>query len=430
MICEVRWPSRGLGPLRRGRGPPNPCGGNKQDDVRRLLRRVPEDRRIGLRPHPERGDEADRRHEATEQDTGTGHRLGSPTDPHELLLQVGHGVRGPWPRKPYPFTAWFLTGSSCPEHPRCMTRPESIPRPIWDIIPSEAQAVVAAVIAAAEARIAALEARVAELEERLNQSSANSSRPPSGDPPHLKPAPPRGPSGRKRGGQPGHRRDERIRLEPDEVVDARPERCRRCGEALDGDDPEPLDHQVFEVPVVRPYVVEYRLHRLICPRCGASTCGVAPAGAEAGYGPTGPGRMRRAVGRGADEQATRRRRDAGPLRPADQPGVGLRVGASHRRRAGPDPRRGPRTHSQAPRQRRRDELAAGGSIEAGSGRPWRRAWRVFRVASSRGRDAFEELMGRSPPSVVTSDRYSAYSHLPAERSARPAGPICAAIFRR
>jgi transposase len=40
---------------------------------------------------------------------------------------------------------------------------------------------------------------------------------------------------------------------------------------------------------------------------------------------------------------------------------------------------------------------------------------VFKVAASRSRDAFEELMGRSPPGVVTSDRYSAYSHLPADR---------------
>jgi transposase len=40
---------------------------------------------------------------------------------------------------------------------------------------------------------------------------------------------------------------------------------------------------------------------------------------------------------------------------------------------------------------------------------------VFRVAAGRGRDAFVDLMGRSPPAVVTSDRYSAYSHLPPER---------------
>lgn len=40
---------------------------------------------------------------------------------------------------------------------------------------------------------------------------------------------------------------------------------------------------------------------------------------------------------------------------------------------------------------------------------------VLIVAASRSRDAFADLMGRSPPVVVTSDRCSAYSHLPAAR---------------
>jgi transposase len=101
----------------------------------------------------------------------------------------------------------------------------------------------------------------------------------------VKPAPPRTPSGRKRGGQPGHRRNDRIRLDPDEVVDVKPDRCRRCGEALEGDDPEPLVRQVFEIPEVEPYVIEHRLHRLACPRCGEATCGVASDEAAVGYGP-------------------------------------------------------------------------------------------------------------------------------------------------
>src|SRR5262245_38429752 len=56
-----------------------------------------------------------------------------------------------------------------------------------------------------EARVAVLEATVQRLLERLQQDSHNSSRPPSSDSPpargkHTR----RGPSGRKRGGQPGH----------------------------------------------------------------------------------------------------------------------------------------------------------------------------------------------------------------------------------
>src|SRR4029450_3590048 len=62
-----------------------------------------------------------------------------------------------------------------------------------------------------EARVATLEATVQQLLERLQQDSHNSSRPPSSDPPHaLRPRPRRGPSGRKRGGQPGHQGQSRA----------------------------------------------------------------------------------------------------------------------------------------------------------------------------------------------------------------------------
>src|SRR5579872_7514812 len=60
-------------------------------------------------------------------------------------------------------------------------------------------------IAQLKAENTALRERVAELEARLKENSANSDRPPSSDPPWNKPPTrPREPSGRKRGGQPGH----------------------------------------------------------------------------------------------------------------------------------------------------------------------------------------------------------------------------------
>ena len=52
---------------------------------------------------------------------------------------------------------------------------------------------------------AVLQPRVCELEAQLGQNSANSSRPPSADPPQAPVRPKAPPSGRKRGGQPGHR---------------------------------------------------------------------------------------------------------------------------------------------------------------------------------------------------------------------------------
>jgi transposase len=163
-----------------------------------------------------------------------------------------------------------------------MTRPTSIPQHIWETLSSDAQAVVAGVIAR-------LEQRIADLEGRLNQNSTNSSKPPSSDPPAVKRRPPASPSGKRRGGQPGHRRHTRplVPLEQvHEVLDCKPPHCRRCGHDLAGEDPQPLLHQVAEIPPVQPVVTEYRLHRLGCPHCGTSTCGALPPGVPTGaFGP-------------------------------------------------------------------------------------------------------------------------------------------------
>jgi hypothetical protein len=123
------------------------------------------------------------------------------------------------------------------------TRPSSIPADLWALSRRASRAVVAAVIAGLEARIAALEGR-------LNRTSANSSRPPSSDPPNAIPAPARVPSGKRKGGQPEHVKPFRPALPPDEVVALRPETCRHCDRPLAGDDPTPRVHQVVEVPVV------------------------------------------------------------------------------------------------------------------------------------------------------------------------------------
>jgi transposase len=62
------------------------------------------------------------------------------------------------------------------------------------------------------------------------------------------------------------------------VVTVKPESCRRCGEPLSGADPEPLRHQVWELPAIRPVVTKYPLHWRICPGCREGTCGQLPAG--------------------------------------------------------------------------------------------------------------------------------------------------------
>src|SRR3954470_534815 len=89
---------------------------------------------------------------------------------------------------------------------------------------------------------AVLHERVRELEARLGQTSANSSRPPSSDPPQAPARPKAPPSGRKRGGQPGHHGVHRALLpveQVDEIVPVVPEHCRHCGQPF----PETAAHR-------------------------------------------------------------------------------------------------------------------------------------------------------------------------------------------
>ena len=46
-----------------------------------------------------------------------------------------------------------------------------------------------------------------------------------------------------------------------------PYACRHCGMLLQGQDPNPLHHQMIDIPPITPLVIEQRLHRLICTCC-------------------------------------------------------------------------------------------------------------------------------------------------------------------
>jgi transposase len=154
--------------------------------------------------------------------------------------------------------------------------------------PPEAQAIIRALLARIEEqdrRLAALEAKLAE----SRKTPRNSSLPPSSEHPHAKPAREKQQqaSRKNRGGQPGHAKHERALLPTDQcqaVVPLQPEVCRRCGEELTGSDPEPLRHQVWDIPEIKPLVTEYQLHRLTCPCCHESTCAQLPDGVPASQG--------------------------------------------------------------------------------------------------------------------------------------------------
>jgi len=137
----------------------------------------------------------------------------------------------------------------------------------------------------AQAIIRALLARIQELEARLNKTPKNSSLPPSSQHPHAKPPPRKRKKKKKRGGQPGHPKHDRPLIPADECDDVqplKPTECRRCGEKLSGNDREPLRHQVWELPEIKPHVTEYQRHRLACSCCGESTCAPLPPGVPLG----------------------------------------------------------------------------------------------------------------------------------------------------
>jgi len=141
------------------------------------------------------------------------------------------------------------------------------------------------VIADQAGRIRALEDRLAGLESRLNQNSSNSSKPPSTDSPFKRP-PPKASTGRKPGGQPGHKGHFRRQAEPTERRSVYATSCTHCGLTLG---PETaigiwLVHQVTEVEF-RAVVLQDEMHEHRCPGCSGVSRAQQPKGTEGAFGP-------------------------------------------------------------------------------------------------------------------------------------------------
>jgi transposase len=287
-----------------------------------------------------------------------------------------------------------------------------IPEPLWGRIPTDVQAA----LAAAFERI---ERRVAELEQRIGRNSTNSSGPPSTDPPSLKRRPPAPASGKRRGGRPGHPRHARPPVPPEavrQVIECKPPRCRWCGDALAGDDPEPLRHQVAEVPPVRPVVDEYRPHRLSGPRCRTATRAKLPPGVPAGaFGP----RLRAVLSVLAGAYRLGKR----PVQQLalDLLGRSISTGMTCRlgRRGAADleaPAQGLREHVRTAASAHIDET----SWWQGRGKMWlwaamTKSATVFTIARSRGADIARGLLGTDAREVVVSDRSKGYGWIKRRR---------------
>jgi transposase len=147
-----------------------------------------------------------------------------------------------------------------------------------------------------EARVAQQEAVIEELRRQVNRNSGNSSMSPSSDQPlsraerrrRAREAYKR--SMRQTGGSRGHRGKTRELVASERVnrrLEHLPGRCG-CGHRFAGGEPrigDPVVHQQYELPPVRPLVFEHARLRLECPACGRSVLAELPGPALSGYGP-------------------------------------------------------------------------------------------------------------------------------------------------
>lgn len=140
-------------------------------------------------------------------------------------------------------------------------------------------------IEACHVLIGELMARLAEVEEQLGLNSLSSSKPPSSDGPGQRSDRYKKPStGRKRGGQPGHKGHFRAAVpeqELDHIIECPPPAHCVCGGTMiaHGD---PYRHQVFELPPIKPIVTEYRCQGGCCTVCGQYQRAPLPPGVPQG----------------------------------------------------------------------------------------------------------------------------------------------------
>jgi transposase len=304
-----------------------------------------------------------------------------------------------------------------------------IPPEDWALTPPSVQQVLLQVlerVAALEEELSRLRIEVERLREQTRASSRNSSQPPSSDTPNKPPRRQRKSSGKKRGAQPGHEGHQRKLYPPEEcrsLSDHRPIECNNCGKALSGDDPNPLRHQVVELPEAPPLVDEHRLHRLICPDCGEATRTRLPVDVPAcGYGP----RLAAAVGvlggkyRQSDRQTQEMLEDFFQVEMALGTVNNLRQEVCE---ALAVPVAEATEFAQQQEAANMDETGWRQGNSDGNNPTRRKAWlwvmvtswvTVFQVHLSRGQASARELLGEFAGSLIT-DRWTGYTWWPLER---------------
>src|SRR5712691_865634 len=128
-----------------------------------------------------------------------------------------------------------------------------------------------------------LQERIKALEGQQAKDSHNSSLPPSSDRFVRPPKSLRKKSGKKPGGQKGHRGHHLQQVEmPDQVLIHPVERCERCQHDLREQKASvPERRQVMDLPAKRLWVTEHRVEEKQCPRCFHLTRAHFPASVKA-----------------------------------------------------------------------------------------------------------------------------------------------------
>lgn len=264
------------------------------------------------------------------------------------------------------------------------------------------------------AAVIGLEERILELEARLKLNSTNSSLPPSSDSSSVQRAPKK-PTGKKRGGQKGHRGHHRQLIageRVDQVVEHRPGECGHCGCSLAGAEEAkaPWIHQVVDLPPIRAEVTEHRMRCVRCPKCRKVTRASLPA--ELGGRHFGPGMVAFATLLSGRYRMSRRETVDLMGRLLDVPAPSLGSTDAFAREAS-------RALKPAYEEVRADVLrsASVGVDET----PWKLAggkqwlWvattlqaTLFHLGTGRGTEELQRFLGACFAGVVSSDRWCAY----------------------
>jgi transposase len=115
---------------------------------------------------------------------------------------------------------------------------------------------------------------IKELRERVNKNSRNSNKPPSTDDPFKKQTKSlRTKSGKKPGGQAGHKGSTLHKVDnPDIIIVHSLKRCSCCGKNLENIKVRKTEsRQVFDIQPIKIDVTEHRAEEKRCPNCGIKT---------------------------------------------------------------------------------------------------------------------------------------------------------------